>query len=92
MKPLRRCPKCRSAAIVFYEGWGYRLPFEQTEGGKARRVWGTPEHEPCGGVNCECKACNHKWIPRGLPWLVIETLGAAGDIVSDPTIKPAAKP
>ena len=92
MTTLRRCPKCRSAAIVFYEGWGYRLPFEQTESGKARRIWGTPEHEPCGGVNCECKGCDHKWTPRGLPWLDIEKVGDDEDIVSDPTIKPAAKP
>ena len=72
MKPLRRCPKCRSAAIVLVEIATVGIRFEQTVSGRWRRVdEGMADPEPFM-VQGECQDCAHEWRVPG--WTVIRVI------------------
>ena len=106
MAALRRCPKCRSAAIVLVEIATVGIPFEQTITGRWRRVFSNAEPEPYM-VQGECQDCDHHWRVPGWPVMRVETEGLAyevlpGDTVSDhaaeldrlndPAVAPRVKP
>ena len=87
MKTLRRCPKCRSAAIVLVEIATVGIPFEQTVSGRWRRVFSDAAPEPFM-VQGECQDCDHFWRVPGWPVMRVPAEGLdyevlPGDTVSD---------
>lgn len=58
---LRRCPKCRSAAIEASVIADVAMRFRQTEGGMWRRVYTGDLSPESRAVECRCEACGHEW-------------------------------
>jgi predicted nucleic-acid-binding Zn-ribbon protein len=106
VKTLRRCPKCRSAAIVLVEIATVGIPFEQTVSGRWRRVLSDAQPEPFM-VQGECRDCDHYWrVPKWsamwvdtdgldhemLPGGAISSRPADLDRMNDPPVPLRVKP
>jgi hypothetical protein len=77
---LRRCPKCRSAAIVLVEIATVGIPFEQTVSGRWRRVLSDAAPDP-HMVQGECRDCDHAWKVPGWPVMQVNTEGLAYEVL-----------
>lgn len=94
---LRRCPKCRSAAVVLVEIATVGIPFEQTVSGRWRRVFSDAAPDPAM-VQGECRDCDYAWKVPGWPCMREDTIGldyevpAEVDRLNDPAVPLRVKP
>jgi hypothetical protein len=85
VRTLRRCPKCRSAAIVLVEIATVGIRFEQTVSGRWRRIdEGMTDPEPFM-VQGECQDCDHEWRVPGWSMIRVTTEGLESDVLPSGT-------
>lgn len=88
---MKRCPSCKSVAVVVYEIAASSIPLVQTVGGNWRREMSTPDWHVSGHEGF-CRDCRHEWKFRKDPtrddhrWLAKE-----GELV-DPDVAVGRKP